>query len=501
MTVRIGGTTESDVVATVPVRSGDRPPWARFLRRHIVLASLLVVGVALRVLYLVAYPPAFFVYQDSQLYVHAARSGVLDPSVPFGYSAFLALFAPSGSFTLVAVAQHLIGIGTALLVYAFLLRRGLPGWLAAIPTVPLLLDAWQLAFEHYLMSDVLFTALLVAALVTLLWRDPPGVGRCAASGLLLAAAGLTRTVGLPLVGLVLLYLLVRRVGWRAVAVFAAVVAATVVGYAGIYAAQHGTFGLGGDNARRFYGRAAQIVDCDRVATLTARERQLCPAEPLGQRHAADWYGLYPQSPAAKFAPNDPIFSSFDSKVFAAQPLDLGYEVAREFGYFFRSGDPTDRNACLDTLWVPQPGRPALDWCYPHLASGTGFDETMPRDAAPRPSWASGVLQGYDRWTRTPGWTLVLAVVLALVAAVRARSARGTDVAAGRGMPLLLGCGVALLAGAVAGAMFDVRYALPALWAFWTAGAVAIHQIMPARHTRQVVAGRGGTDEPAPAPTG
>lgn len=490
-------TAHSDVAHPLAARTSA----AALARRHGLFAVLLAVGVALRALYVGGYGPAFFVYSDSQLYVHAARTGVLDPTVPFGYSALLALLAPTGSFAVVAIVQHLIGVAAAVLLYIFLLHRGLPGWLAAIPTAPLLLDSWQLAFEHYVMSDVVFTALLIAAMVTLLWRDRPGPLRCAAAGLLLGAAALTRTVGLPLIALVLLYLLVRRVGWRAVGSFAAVSVLMVVGYAAVYDAQHGTFGLGGQNPRRFYGRAAQIVDCGRVTTLTSQERELCPAEPLGQRHAADWYGLFPDSPANKFPPNDPIFSSFVDKVFAAQPLDLAAELGREYSYFFRPGDPTDRNVCLDRLWVPQFGAGPSAWCFPHLASATGFNETMPvQTNPPPPNWKTNVINSYDRWSRTPGWTLALAVVLALVAAVRARRAAPADRAAGRGMLLLAVSGLGLLAGAIVGAMYDARYALPALWALWTAGALAVHQLMVAHRASQTTADRA-TDEAPPAVSG
>jgi hypothetical protein len=48
-------------------------------------------------------------------------------------------------------------------------------WLAALATAPLLLDSMQLVIEQYVMSDVLFQALLLAACLLLLRRRPGAV--------------------------------------------------------------------------------------------------------------------------------------------------------------------------------------------------------------------------------------------------------------------------------------------------------------------------------------
>jgi hypothetical protein len=63
-------------------------------------------------------------------------------------------------------------------VYLLLLRLGVWPWLAALATAPLLLDSMQLSLEQYVMSDVLFQALLLAACLLLLWRRRPGRPCC-----------------------------------------------------------------------------------------------------------------------------------------------------------------------------------------------------------------------------------------------------------------------------------------------------------------------------------
>ncbi|MEH1130406.1 hypothetical protein V6V89_38920, partial [Micromonospora sp. CPCC 206061] len=54
-------------------------------------------------------------------------------------------------------------------------------------------------------AEALFTALLVGGMLALCWSRRPGVVACGGAGLLLAAATTTRTVGLPLIGIAVLY--------------------------------------------------------------------------------------------------------------------------------------------------------------------------------------------------------------------------------------------------------------------------------------------------------
>ena len=76
-------------------------------------------------------------------------------------------------------------------IYAVLLRRGTPRWLAALAAAPVLLDAYELQTEQTIMPDVWFEALIVAGLVLLLWRPRPTPRAIALAGL---ALGLSVTV-------------------------------------------------------------------------------------------------------------------------------------------------------------------------------------------------------------------------------------------------------------------------------------------------------------------
>ena len=78
-----------------------------------------------------------------------------------------------GGLTGVAVAQHALGLAMAAALYALAIRYGTGRWLAALAAAPVLLDAYQVQAEQTIMPDVLFEALIVAAMTLLLWPRPP----------------------------------------------------------------------------------------------------------------------------------------------------------------------------------------------------------------------------------------------------------------------------------------------------------------------------------------
>ena len=91
-------------------------------------------------------------------------------TAPQGYQALLRLLEPVGGLALVAAVQHVFGLAMAVALYAVLLRRGAPRWVATLAAAPVLLDAYQLQLEQTIMPDVLFETMIAAGLVVLLWR-------------------------------------------------------------------------------------------------------------------------------------------------------------------------------------------------------------------------------------------------------------------------------------------------------------------------------------------
>ena len=153
------------------------------LRRHWLFAVLLTLGLVLRVLTQLAYRPALL-YIDSVKYLFGAYPG----NDPPGYQLMLRAFLGVGSLSAVAAVQHLCGLAMAVALYLVLRRRGVPAWLAALGTAPLLLDAYQLQIEQSIMPDTAFEVLIVAGLVLLLWQPRPAWWMVLAGGAALGAS-------------------------------------------------------------------------------------------------------------------------------------------------------------------------------------------------------------------------------------------------------------------------------------------------------------------------
>jgi hypothetical protein len=245
-------------------------------RRHWLFGVLLTAGLALRVAAQIAYRPALL-YTDSTKYLLGAYPGNDPPGYQFAIKPVLAL----GNLDAVAAIQHLLGLAMAVTIYAVLLRRGVPRWLSALATTPVLLDAYQVQIEQNIMPDVMFEVLIVAGVAALLWRSTPPPWLTIAAGLALGASATARQVGeifiLPAAG----YLLIAIPGWRArlkqavllCAAFAVpILAASYQNYAD---PNVHSFSLAPLSSGTIYGRLAAAADCAALK-LPPYERELCP---------------------------------------------------------------------------------------------------------------------------------------------------------------------------------------------------------------------------------
>jgi len=195
--------------------SAALPEEPGFLTRHRLFAAVLAVAAVLRVVTMLGYRPAALYWGDSYWYLYMAVEFMPSPGFqPSGYPFLLLLLRPFHSVAVIVAVQHLLGLAVGVMIYATLRRRSLPAWSATLAAAPALLDASFLALEHAILSDTLFTFLVVAATTVLLWSRTLSVKAASGSGLLLAWAALTRSVGVPLVALVTLHCAARRLGWR-----------------------------------------------------------------------------------------------------------------------------------------------------------------------------------------------------------------------------------------------------------------------------------------------
>ena len=157
------GPTGTSTQAPREPRRGLGAAAAATLRRHWLITALLLAGLVLRGLSMAAYQPALL-YIDSLKYLFGAWPG----NDPLGYNLILKVLLAGGNLDTVTTLQHLLGLAMAVVLYLVLLRRGVPRWLAALATAPVLLDAYQVQIEQTIMPDVWFEALIVAGLALLL---------------------------------------------------------------------------------------------------------------------------------------------------------------------------------------------------------------------------------------------------------------------------------------------------------------------------------------------
>ena len=257
------------------------------IRRHWQFSLVLLAAASLRLVIIVAYPPIMW-FNDSYNYFYDAVTHIPDTIRPNGYPFFLSVFLmPFHSVYPVAVVQAAMGLGMGILIYALLRRRGLPWWGAALPAVPVLFDAFEMQLEHMVTADTLFTFLVTLAVVICCWRDRPSVTAMAIAGVLIGYATIVRSVGEPLLVVVLAGLLLRRVGWRRVVVLAVGGLVPIAVYAGWFHHTTGKYALT-ESGTFLYGRVMTFAECGKMDP------------PADLRPLCDWTPTYRRPPAQEY---------------------------------------------------------------------------------------------------------------------------------------------------------------------------------------------------------
>jgi hypothetical protein len=478
------------------------PPLAERTRRwwrHWPLALVLAAALALRVLAFVAIYPGIW-FTDSNGYVQVGATGTLLLDRVSGYGVLVAPFWRLGSAAALIGFQHLLGLALVVVMYALLVHRGMPRWLAALAVAPVALDAYVLAVEHAIMSDTLFDFTLVAAIALLLWRERPSLWTIAVAGLLLGFAGLVRSVGAPFVAVFIVYLVVRRLGWRPLVAFAVPWVLITVAYATLFDIQTGRFGLNTSTGRYMYGQVAHFADCSRLPDLPADERLLCPTR--AQRLSGHTLMWGAHSPVVRVpAGDDSRVRDFALRVIRRWPLTYLQLVAHSFVHYFEPGHPMHRTDYKPTPWQfpTDPATPAFPgyrgpirphrvgdhWYYPsrYVSRMVAHPRTNAR--------ASRLLRHYQRYVYTQGPLLAVCVVLAVVALFR----RGRDWRLRIDAALLAAATLAALFVAAALSVFSYRYVLPAVVLLPPAGALGLAALLgrrldaPRRHDGRAACSR------------
>ncbi|GAA4074265.1 hypothetical protein [Actinomadura miaoliensis] len=433
-------------------------------RRHWPVAAVLAAALAVRAVALAGYPTGLW-FGDSVGYLRVAVT--LAPSITraSAYGVMLLVLRPLHSLFAVVVVQHLIGLLTAALLYALVWRHAraawpdrllLPGVLGAAATLPVLFDGYQIQLEHLLLSETLFTFLLVAAVVVLLWNARIGVWTAAAGGLLLGLAGTTRSVGLPLLAIVLVWLLARRPGapWRPAAVLVTAFAAPLLLYATWFKVAHGRFALTGTENVFLYSRTVDFADCSIIRPRPGL-LDLCPPKPptgVSPAFAVLWTKQSPffHAPGGKMGANERA-GEFAWAAIRAQPVDYVRVVARD---------------TLRAFWWKRT-------VYPQRATFRKYDfpvkpiRLSKRQAKVARAYTHRVQSGrvvepYAGWTRAYQHRVYLpGIGLGAVLAVAAGGMLARRGAVRRALlPWLVSAGLLVIPAATAD--FDYRYVLPAV---------------------------------------
>jgi hypothetical protein len=455
------------------------PPRGRalrgFLRRHWALALVLLAGAVLRVIVMLAYDPLFW-FTDTGGYLKWAEEIRPGPARPWGYSGFLWLLLHVFGHREIVAVQHGLVLVVAAALYAFLLRRGVVAWLAALAVVPLTMSPILVNIEHHLLSDPLFIALFTASILLVAWSNArPALWACALAGFLLAYAGLTRQVALAVIPLFLLYLAILRTSILAIASFLVAVALPVVGYLFWMKQEYNVYSFTVYGGKHLYARVAPIAQCEKVPGLTAQERRLCDSRPLDERPGPEGY-LWTGGEGPVYEVPNRVQRSFARKVIRHQPLDYLEMVARQTGHVFYPGQRQ------------REGEPCVAyWAYPNPlprgcrtdAVGTGLWRAHPFEVN-RPL-AHGLAQ-YAKLDYLIGPAFLVCVLLTVFALVWRPRDGGWRL---RLDALLVGAvGFGLVIAAIATANFSYRYTMPLYATLPPAAALALTHLLWLRRRRR-----------------
>jgi hypothetical protein len=465
--------------------------------QHKLFTSALAVGAVLRLLAILGYPGALWFAGDSYVYLGAALRPQPNLSKSTGYSFFLRALLPFHSLTLVTVVQHLMGLALAVMIYALLRRNHVAKLWSTAAALPVLLDGYLIENEHLIMAETLFTFLLMAAMLLILWpRGQVSWWAALIAGLLVGYAVDVRTEGAVVLVLFPLFLLVhgwRDRGWRSLRGWLAAVSMAIgclipVGaYANWFHARTGHYAMSMSTGYYLWGRVSSFADCAQIKP-TGAEANVCPTQPLSERtppgnfvwHAPQVHKDLVSSGGPVTSANNKLLTDFAIHAVEAQPLDYAktvfFNTMLAFGFpridYPGSGTVYYYNFHLHyktaTYSLLPPDNPNHEW----ITGGTAYQDWL-RYGHQAPGrvievFAAPIL-AYQRLVFTYGPLFGLILLVGLGGVIRVRrpvrprlrpfplrwEPRGTSM-----LPWITA--VALLVFPIAVADFDYRYLLPVL---------------------------------------
>jgi hypothetical protein len=472
---------------------------ARFARRHACFAVLLLAATAVRAIVMLGYPGPLL-YPDSAPYVWTAVHLSPDQLNPSGYPMMLWLVShvhgvlDINALTLVVIIQHAMGLCVGLLGYALLRRKGLPGWAATLAMVPVLLSAYAMQIEHFVLSDTLFGFLVMVAVVVMMWWPEPPLWAYAVAGVLLAVAAVVRAQGVAVLIIFLAFLLIRFTRWRtlaSLAVFCVAFALPTAEYAAWFDSWHGTYAITTSNGEFLYAEVTTFANCA-IIHPPANERKMCLNVPVADRNTYAAYYLWTwkanplrnvQGGNAANAANSAGLD-FGLRAIRAQPLAYLRAVGQNFeesfllhgGYHFELGMFVGHPHAYTVAWAG--AQSEMDYMFParaplwplkyDLGFFDSYDGSPPNESIVHPY--SGWIQTYQRYVVLSGPLLGVIALIGLVGVVLGWRRRGGDAL----LPWLVGIGLLLAPAAI---LFDVRFIICAVAPLCVAAAIGAQQVV------------------------
>ena len=315
----------------------------------------LAAGALLRLITILGYPGALFFYGDSYVYLGAALRPQPNLSKVTGYSFFLRALLPFHSLTLVVIIQHLMGLAVAMMIYVLLRRNGVSKLWSTVATLPQLLDGYIIEDEHLIMTETLFTFLLMIALLIVLWKPRPAWWSLLIAGVLAGCASVVRTDGEVMLAVIPLFLLLRGWSWKTVrgwlmaitfAVGSLLPLASYEGWFHDYYPQSEYHGYETSLAQGFFlwGRVSSFVNCAVIQQTPAEAAaKICPTDAITDRTPPGnfvWENPYIHSSYLHkgFSPvtiaSNKLLTDFAIKAIEDQPVDYVKTVVKDVGLSF-----------------------------------------------------------------------------------------------------------------------------------------------------------------------
>ena len=461
----------SSEAATKVIRARPFERAVAVAREHWLFLLMLVSGAVLRMIVSLAYRPALLLVVDAQAYLRRAVELDLSPTVfrPMVYPILIKPLLAIGGLDLIPLMQHLAGLAMAVLIYLLLVRLGCTRVLAALGTVPVLFEGFQLNAEHFVLSEAFFELMIVGALVLLAWSDRPSFAAVGSAGALIALAGLTRYVGVLVIVPVLVYVLIRRMGWTRLAVLLAAFVIPVGAYSYWAGQSSGDYGVTSKNGFFLYGRVASFADCAEFDVPRELQRFCFEIPPSERPISRGVWGLEPELTGFNIrnlfkAPKaNGRLLRFSLTAIRNQPLGYVEAVARDVWRFYEPIPPQAKEHNVRTWRFPRSleevdAHPIVVASQGGPPPELGLDDTFRID-----SGLSGFMRSYQNVVYAQGLILLMMTILGLLGVVVGRRTGENGERSLRAESFLfVGAALVLLVGAVTSTVYHFRYVIPAI---------------------------------------